>query len=197
MQDPKTILPAAALVSLFKDTLVLPEMEIKSKENKEQALIEAIGKEAIATTPVHAVVNEQKATPPAPLKFLGDHLKQIMVIVNDPNAVHLNESDLGLLSSILNACKLTLADIALINTAAQPLSMHEMLTTLPSQLVLAFDLSATQLKIKLPTTLYKPIVLGDTHILFSSSLQSMQGADQAAKLEKSKLWNALKLLFKL
>jgi hypothetical protein len=120
-----------------------------------------------------------------------------MVIVNDPNAVHLNESDLGLLSSILNACKLTLADIALINTAAQPLSMHEMLITLPSQLVLAFDLSATQLKIKLPTTLYKPIVLGDTHILFSSSLQSMQGADQAAKLEKSKLWNALKLLFKL
>lgn len=197
MQDPKTILPAAALVSLFKDTLVLPEMEIKSKENEELALIEAIGKEAIATTPVHAVVNEQKATPPAPLKFLGDHLKQIMVIVNDPNAVHLNESDLGLLSSILNACKLTLADIALINTAAQPLSMHEMLITLPSQLVLAFDLSATQLKIKLPTTLYKPIVLGDTHILFSSSLQSMQGADQAAKLEKSKLWNALKLLFKL
>ena len=197
MQDPKTILPAAALVSLFKDTLVLPEKEIKSKENEELALIEAIGKEAIATTPVHAVVNEQKATPPAPLKFLGDHLKQIMVIVNDPSAVHLNETDLGLLSSILNACKLTLADIALINTAQQPLSMHEMLTTLPSQLVLAFDLSATQLKIKLPTTLYKPIVLGDTHILFSSSLQSMQGADQTAKLEKSKLWNALKLLFKL
>jgi hypothetical protein len=197
MQDPKTILPAAALVSLFKDTLVLPEKEIKSKENEEQALIEAIGKEAIASTPVHAVVNEHKATPPAPLKYLGDHLKQIMVLVNDPNAVHLNESDLGLLSSILNACKLTLADIALINTAQQPLSMHEMLTTLPSQLVLAFDLSATQLKIKLPTTLYKPIVLGDTHILFSSSLQSMQGADQTAKLEKSKLWNALKLLFKL
>ncbi len=197
MQEPKTILPAAALVSLFKDTLVLPEMEIKSPENVEKALNTAIGKEAIETTQVNEVVNEQKSTPPAPLKFLGDHLKKIMVIVNDSNAVHLNETDLGLLSSILNACKLTLADIALINTAQQPLSMHEMLNTLPSQLVLAFDLSAAQLKIKLPTTLYKPIVLGETHILFSSSLQSMQGADQTAKLEKSKLWNALKLLFKL
>jgi hypothetical protein len=197
MQDSKTILPAAVLVSLYKDTLVLPEMEIKSAESEEKAMIEAIGKEAIATTHINEVVNEQKATPPAPLKFLGDHLKKIMVIVNDPNAVHLNETDLGLLSSILNACKLTLADIALINTAQQPLSMHEMLNTLPSQLILAFDLSAAQLKIKLPTTLYKPIVLGDTHILFSNSLQSMQGADQTAKLEKSKLWNALKLLFKL
>ncbi len=197
MLDPKTILPAAALVSLFKDTLVLPEKEIKSVENEEKAIITAIGKEAIATTPVNEVVNEQKTTTPTPVKFLGDHLKKIIVIVNDADAVHLNETDLGLLSSILNACKLTLADIALINIAQQSLSMHEILTTLPSQLVLTFDLNSTQLKIKLPTTLYKPIVLGETHILFSSSLQSMQGADQTAKLEKSKLWNALKLLFKL
>jgi len=102
-----------------------------------------------------------------------------------------------LLSSILNACKLTLADIALINIAQQPLALHEMLITLPSQFVISFDINSTQIKIKLPTTLYKPIVLGDTQILFSNSLQSMQGTDQNAKLEKSKLWNALKLLFKL
>jgi hypothetical protein len=120
-----------------------------------------------------------------------------MVIVNDPSAVHLNETDLGLLSSILNACKLTLADIALINIDQQSLSLHEMLTTLPSQFVLAFELNSNTLKIKLPTTLYKPIVLGETQILFSSGLQTMQGADQNAKLEKGKLWNALKLLFKL
>ncbi len=69
MQEPKTILPAAALVSLFKDTLVLPEMEIKSPENIEKALITAIGKEAIESTQVNEVVNEQKSTPPAPLKF--------------------------------------------------------------------------------------------------------------------------------
>lgn len=196
MQDPKTILPAAVLVSLFKDSLVLPEKKILTKENEETAIITAIGKEAIATTAVNETVNEQKVAP-TPIKYLGDHLKKILVIVNDPEAVYLNETDLGLLSSILNACKLTLADIALMNVAQQPLSMHEILTTLPSQLVLVFELNSTQLKIKLPTTLYKPIVLGDTHILFSSSLKSMQGMDQAAKMEKSKLWNALKLLFKL
>lgn len=197
MQDSKTILPAAALVSLFKDTLVIPEMEIKSPENEEQTIITAIGKEAIATTAANEVVNDQKTTPTPALKYLGEHLKQIVVLVNDPTAVHLNETDLGLLSSILNACKLTLADIALVNIATQPMSLHEILVTLPSKLVLVFDIATTQLKIKLPATLYKPIVLGDTHILMSSSLHSMQGADQSAKLEKSKLWNALKLLFKL
>ncbi len=197
MQEPKTILPAAVLVSLFKDSLVLPEKEIKSAESEAIAAIASIGKEAIASTPANEVVNEQKTTPTLPLKFLGDHLKKIAVIVNDTEAVYLNETDLGLLSSILNACKLTLADIALINLAQQPLSLHEILETLPSQLVLVFELTGAQLKIKLPTTLYKPIVLGETHILFSASLKSMQGADQTAKVEKSKLWNALKLLFKL
>jgi hypothetical protein len=197
MQDSKTILPAAALVSLFKDTLVIPEMEIKSPENEEQAIITAIGKEAIATTAANEVVNDQKTIPTPALKYLGEHLKQIVVLVNDTTAVHLNETDLGLLSSILNACKLTLADIALVNIATQPMSLHEILVTIPSKLVLVFDIATTQLKIKLPATLYKPIVLGDTHILMSSSLHSMQGADQSAKLEKSKLWNALKLLFKL
>jgi hypothetical protein len=197
MQDQNTKLPAAALVSLFKDTLVLPEKEIKSEESEEKAIITAIGKEAIATTPANEVVNELKSTTPVPIKYLGDHLKKIIVLVHDNNAVHLNETDLGLLSSILNACKLTLADIALINIAQQPLALHEMLITLPSQFVISFDINSTQIKIKLPTTLYKPIVLGETQILFSNSLQSMQGTDQNAKLEKSKLWNALKLLFKL
>jgi hypothetical protein len=197
MQDQNTLLPAAVLVTLFKDTLVLPEKEIKSVENEEEAIITAIGKAAMVSTSNNEVVNEQKTIPTQPLKFLGDHLKKIVVLVNDKEAVHLNETNLGLLSSILNACKLTLADIALVNMASQPISIHEILTTLPSQLVLSFDLSSEQLKIKLPTTLYKPIVLGETQILFSSSLQSMQGGDQAAKLEKSKLWNALKLLFNL
>ncbi len=197
MQDQNNILPAAVLVTLFKDTLVLPEKEIKSVENEEKAIITAIGKEAIATTPTNEVVNELKSSTPVPIKYLGDHLKKIIVLVNDNNAVHLNETDLGLLSSILNACKLTLADIALINIAQQPLALHEMLITLPSLFVISFDITSAQLKIKLPTTLYKPIVLGETQILFSNSLQSMQGAEQNAKLEKSKLWNALKLLFKL
>ena len=197
MQESKIILPAAALVSLYKDTLVLPEKEIKSAEKEAQAIVAAIGKQAIANTPPQEVINEQKLVPSLPLKFLGDHLKKIVVLVDDENAVYLNEFDLGLLSSILNACKLTLADIALVNIASQPLSLHEILETLPSQYVLAFSITGAALKIKLPSTLYKAIELGDTQILFSAGLNSMQGAEQNAKVEKSKLWNALKVLFKL
>ena len=131
------------------------------------------------------------------IKYLGEHLKQVTIIVKDELAVYLNENDLTLLSSILSACKLTLADIALINVAQQKLSLHEILNVLPSKLVMIFDVSSTTLKIKLPTTLYKSIQLGDTYLLFSNSLSLMQGGDQSAKLEKGKLWAILKSLFQL
>ena len=198
MKEEKTILPAAVLVSLYKDSLVLPEKEIKSPEDAETAMHTIIGQAAIASAPINEKVNEQKPVLPAtPLRYLGDHLKKIMIIVKDENAVHLNETDLGLLSSILNACKLTLADIALVNLANQPFSLQDLLETLPSVLVISFEVNSAQLKIKLPGTLYKQIILGETHLLFSNSLSSMQGPEQNAKIEKSKLWTALKVLFQL
>jgi hypothetical protein len=117
--------------------------------------------------------------------------------VQDPDAVHLNERAFDLLTSILNACKLTIADIALINNANKNFSLHQILKQVPSDFVLVFDINPTQLKIKLPTKLYTPILLGETQILFSNNLSTMQGLDQDSKIEKTKLWTALKIIFKL
>jgi hypothetical protein len=232
MSNEKTILPNSVLVSLYKDTLVLPELAQKKPEIIPNPLVSPIAqtssnKVAAVTTSIDlpaASVGTQATTIAAPsasmhvqiesdkdnnnttnepikelgqIKYLGEHLKQVTIIVKDELAVYLNENDLTLLSSILSACKLTLADIALINVAQQKLSLHEILNVLPSKLVMIFDVSSTTLKIKLPTTLYKSIQLGDTYLLFSNSLSLMQGGDQSAKLEKGKLWAILKSLFQL
>lgn len=232
MSNEKTILPNSVLVSLYKDTLVLPEIAKKKPEiipnplvspiaqtssNKVAAVstsmdLPAANLDTQATTiaalsaSMHVQIESDKDnnnTTNEPIKelgqikYLGEHLKQVTIIVKDELAVYLNENDLTLLSSILSACKLTLADIALINVAQQKLSLHEILNVLPSKLVMIFDVSSTTLKIKLPTTLYKSIQLGDTYLLFSNSLSLMQGGDQSAKLEKGKLWAILKSLFQL
>ena len=232
MSNEKTILPNSVLVSLYKDTLVLPELAKKKPEiipnplvspiaqtssNKVAAVstsmdLPAANLDTQATTiaalsaSMHVQIESDKDnnnTTNEPIKelgqikYLGEHLKQVTIIVKDELAVYLNENDLTLLSSILSACKLTLADIALINVAQQKLSLHEILNVLPSKLVMIFDVSSTTLKIKLPTTLYKSIQLGDTYLLFSNSLSLMQGGDQSAKLEKGKLWAILKQLFQL
>lgn len=232
MSNEKTILPNSVLVSLYKDTLVLPELAKKKPEIIPNPLVSPIAqtssnKVAAVSTSMDlpaANLDTQATTIAAPsasmhvqiesdkdnnnttnepikelgqIKYLGEHLKQVTIIVKDELAVYLNENDLTLLSSILSACKLTLADIALINVAQQKLSLHEILNALPSKLVMIFDVSSTTLKIKLPTTLYKSIQLGDTYLLFSNSLSLMQGGDQSAKLEKGKLWAILKSLFQL
>ena len=202
MSNEKTILPNSVLVSLYKDTLVLPELAKKKPEfipNPLDAQIKTLVAQATTVDQIeanndnnHIPINDSRQ-----IKYLGEHLKQVTIIVKDELAVYLNENDLTLLSSILSACKLTLADIALINVAQQKLSLHEILNVLPSKLVMIFDVSSTTLKIKLPTTLYKSIQLGDTYLLFSNSLSLMQGGDQSAKLEKGKLWAILKSLFQL
>ena len=201
MSNEKTILPNSVLVSLFKDTLVLPELAKKQPEiipNPLDAQIKTLDAQA-TTTAVQTETDKDNSSinDSRQIKYLGEHLKQVTIIVKDELAVYLNENDLTLLSSILSACKLTLADIALINVAQQKLSLHEILNVLPSKLVMIFDVSSTTLKIKLPTTLYKSIQLGDTYLLFSNSLSLMQGGDQSAKLEKGKLWAILKSLFQL
>ena len=219
MSNEKTILPNSVLVSLYKDTLVLPELAKKKSEIIQNPLDAPVAQAPInkVTTPTATsdaqiktsdaqaptavqIETDKDRTPISDLgqiKYLGEHLKQVTIIVKDELAVYLNENDLTLLSSILSACKLTLADIALINVAQQKLSLHEILNVLPSKLVMIFDVSSTTLKIKLPTTLYKSIQLGDTYLLFSNSLSLMQGGDQSAKLEKGKLWAILKSLFQL
>ena len=219
MSNEKTILPNSVLVSLYKDTLVLPELAQKQPEiipnpldapvaqaptNKvttptatSDAQIKTLDTHAPAAVQIETEKNHTPISDLGQIKYLGEHLKQVTIIVKDELAVYLNENDLTLLSSILSACKLTLADIALINVAQQKLSLHEILNVLPSKLVMIFDVSSTTLKIKLPTTLYKSIQLGDTYLLFSNSLSLMQGGDQSAKLEKGKLWAILKSLFQL
>lgn len=201
MSNEKTILPNSVLVSLYKDTLVLPELAKKQPEiipNPLDAQIKTLDAQA-TTTELQTETDKDNSSinDSRQIKYLGEHLKQVTIIVKDELAVYLNENDLTLLSSILSACKLTLADIALINVAQQKLSLHEILNVLPSKLVMIFDVSSTTLKIKLPTTLYKSIQLGDTYLLFSNALSLMQGGDQSAKLEKGKLWAILKQLFQL
>jgi len=182
----KTILPPALLVSLYKDSLVLTEKEIKPEKITENKLP---GKEQETITESNEMAS--------PIKYLGDHHKKILVVVNDPASVYLNESDFILLTSILNACRLTISDIALINIGNQKASLHEMLTKLPSLLVIAFDIDAKALKIKLPSTLYKVTPLGETNLLFSAALSTMQGGSVDAKKEKGKLWTVLKQIFQL
>lgn len=188
MSAEKTILSNAVLANLYKDSLVV----IDHRPQITPTTIESATPKAKSKA-----ATEPETKWEGPIKSLGEHTKKITVIVNDPNSVHLNEMDFILLTSILNACRLTIADIALINLGKQPVGLHQILQEYPSTLVLSFAVDATALKVKLPNTLYKVSQLGDSHILFSNALSTMQGTGIEAKQEKAKLWTVLKKIFEL
>jgi len=137
MSTEKTILSTAVLANLYKESLVIiphtptENTKITTEENS-------------ATTTTKMVASKEVKWD-GPIKSLGEHNKKITVIVNDPNSVHLNESDFILLTSILNACRLTIADIALINLGKQPVGLYQILQEYPSTLVISFAVDATQL----------------------------------------------------
>lgn len=54
------------------------------------------------------------------IPFLGNNEKNILVLINEPGAAFLPDADLSLLVGILTACKLSLADIALVNFNKHP-----------------------------------------------------------------------------
>jgi hypothetical protein len=53
------------------------------------------------------------------IKHLGNNEKQIVVLINNNEAAFLSDTQLDFLSKILAACKLTLADVAIVNLAKE------------------------------------------------------------------------------
>ena len=51
----------------------------------------------------------------AGFNWLGNNEKNVLIVVNEQEAANLQDSDLNLLVGILSACKLSMADIALLN----------------------------------------------------------------------------------
>lgn len=49
------------------------------------------------------------------IKFLGGNQSGILIVINNPKNPFLHETDLAFLTKVLSACKLTLADIAIVN----------------------------------------------------------------------------------
>lgn len=124
------------------------------------------------------------------VKFLGENQKNIGVFIQNGNEAYLNEELFNLLTNILNACKLGMQDIALINTAQygnQPISVWQ--NALPVKQAIFFGISASSLGLE-DVPVYQVAAAHGTTLLFSDPLELI-GQD---KQLKGRLWNALKQL---
>ena len=128
------------------------------------------------------------------IAYLGSNQKKIAVLVSSTTAIYLPDEELNFLLGIITACKLSMADIALINVAKNPNLVHSAVTQqLKSEKIFLFGLDAAALALPLQFPHYQVQHFNNQIYLSSVTLNELQ----ANKEEKMKLWNCLKKIFAL
>ncbi|CAL1520315.1 hypothetical protein [Chitinophaga sp. MM2321] len=137
------------------------------------------------STPVAA---EQKTAPK--VKYLGENQKNIALFIQNENEAYLNEELFNLLTNILNACKLGMQDVSLINVSHYPqLSFPDWQTAVKTEKAVVFGTAPAQLGLN-DIPMYQLVTVNGTTLLLSDELQLI-GTD---KVLKAKLWAGLKQL---
>jgi hypothetical protein len=126
------------------------------------------------------------------ISFLGTNQKQIAIIVDNEKTIYLPDEELNFLLGILSACKLSMADVALVNIAKNNTLIYtDIAQQLNAEKILLFAVTPAQLQLPLQFPHYQIQKFNTQVYLSAPSLQLIE----ADKAEKTKLWNCLKQIF--
>ena len=180
-----TQLPDFIIAGLYKDSLVLAEEafdESKPTKNRKQV--------------TNKTANVEEATSSTPKKwFLGDNKKNIVILLKDVAAVHINDEWLGTLTKLLAACKLNLADVAIVNLK-QEITFALIKEQLQPQYVLMFDVTTNDLALPFSIPNYQVQLYGGCTFMAAPSITlSADKTTEIIKTEKRNLWEKLKVIF--
>jgi len=141
------------------------------------------------------LVNDIATAVPKPsiTPHMGKNEKHILLIISTAGIDFLSDSDLLFLQTILTPCKLTMADVALINWKKKKKNYEEILTDFKSRHIILFDVSPEQFGLPLNFPHFQVQEFNKQLYLFAPSLKDIQ-KDVSAK---TSFWNALKIFFNL
>ena len=213
------ILPDFILADLYPHSIVVLEnaQDTQKSSNKAPAIKPPSASESAAST----ASNAHTSTISAPRKpaaevvapivppvaaissvkpqqwYLGDNGKNIVILVKEQNAVHLNDDHLQFLSKILGACKLNMGDVAVINIAHQSASFSTIKQELRPAVCIFFEVTAETVELPFVVPDYQIQQYDGCQFLMAPALTVYLGESSEAKTEKTKLWNSLKKIFNL
>lgn len=171
MSFEKLILPASSIVSLYGKTLV----ELTEGMTSTEPMMEPA--ETIAYS------------------FKGSNNKRISLLVSFPGDLIIPEQHLQFLIRILEACKMSLGDVAILNHSQQPIDIKLLKVQLqPTRLVL-FGITSVDIDLPVNFPLFNPQVYDGITYLFVPPIEQLNRENEEGKLLKSKLWVCLRQLF--
>ena len=126
--------------------------------------------------------------------FLGKNEQRIAVLVKDDAALYLSDAQLNFLMGILGACKLTMADIALVNLSKNKgLNWQKITEQLIAEKIFMFDVKAADIDLPVSFPDYQVQRYNNQIYLAAPTLEALEND----RMEKSKLWTCLKQIFAL
>jgi len=204
-------LPGFVIADLYRNSLIqpsaaegftkampegfLPQQEIQVVADAEPVRVET---QPVAKTSAPEPVAATKPAQPVdltPYKILGNNKKQITVVVNCPEDVFVAEADLQFLTKMLDACKLNMADVAIINHATAAVTIEKVRTQLQPKYLLLFGVEPDVIHLPINFPSFKEQPYAGTTFLFTPALSQLNQNTDAAKGLKKKLWECLKRMF--
>lgn len=127
-------------------------------------------------------------------RWLGGRSKPILVVVKQSDAPFLTDEDLPFLTRLLNACKLTLEDVAVFNTYSYPSARpDEVLTFFSPRIVLCFGVTPDEWGLPVDFPRYQLQALKGCTFMHAPALLQLAGDTE----ERKQCWASLKRLFNL
>jgi hypothetical protein len=125
-------------------------------------------------------------------KYLGENKKNILVVVDYGDVVYLPDEELAFLTNMLIACKLSLADVAIVNrTSFKESNYKELVSNFKSRIVFLFGVDPVSFGLPVSFPHFQIQPFANATFLFTPSL----GDCKKDKLLKSKLWVCLRRIF--
>jgi len=125
-------------------------------------------------------------------KYLGENKKNILIIVDFADATFLPDQALSFLTNMLTACKLTLADVVILNiTKYKEKNYKELISTFKSRIVFLFGVEPVSFGLPVTFPHFQIQPFNNATFLFTPSLKECEND----ALLKSKLWVCLRRIF--
>lgn len=144
--------------------------------------------------PPSAAAGQVPPVQPA-LKYLGNNRRRVTVVVGAPGSAFLPDDQLAFVTKLLEACRLTLADVAIVNHGAVPVTIAAIRQQLHPVTLLLFGVDPAEIHLPIQFPAFRPQAYDNCTYLAAPSLAELLPDTDAGKLLKSKLWVCLKTIF--
>jgi hypothetical protein len=134
---------------------------------------------------------------PAGYKFLGSNRRKITIVVHSPGIAFLPDDQLNVLTRMLEACRMNMGDVAIVNHAAAPVIIAPLKQQLQPAFILLFGPKPPDIGLPMDFPVFKIQAYDQCTYLTAPSLEELVTPGDESKLLKSKLWVCLKTMFEI